>query len=87
MSYLLSWFLPTTTDTARHCDEMGLERSWFADANANERKASLAKTRGLLFELVNVLCLKYGWERSSIFLLGFSQGAAVALDVVCCAVC
>jgi predicted esterase len=40
-------------------------------------------TRGLLYDLINILCEQYGWDSSAVFVLGFSQGAAVALDMVC----
>jgi predicted esterase len=40
-------------------------------------------TRRLLYDLTNILCGQYGWDPSAVFVCGFSQGAAVALDMVC----
>eukprot|EP00741_Cyanophora_paradoxa_P000747 tig00000441_g720.t1 len=44
------------------------------------RLASLARTREMVLDLLDVLQNKCGWKPGEIFLFGFSQGAMAALD-------
>ena len=50
-------------------------------AQEQRRMNSLINTRTNLCELLNTLISRCGWEGHQIFLLGFSMGAQVALDL------
>ena len=55
----------------------------FIVVNSQERRrlGGLKRSRRLIYKLMEVLISKYKWNVENMFLLGFSQGATMAIDV------